>query len=79
MADQLTETEKMVDDALGNLLTLVHAAGGSLVCKVHIPGERILKAWGGSLQVCVDLADTLATECRDRATKEGDVTGERKA
>ena len=70
MTDQLTETEKTVDDVLGHLLALVHASGGSLVCKVHIPGQRILKAWGGSVQVCLELAETLAEECRDRVTND---------
>ena len=71
MIDQLTETEKAVDDALGRLLALVHAAGGSLVCKVQIPGQRVLKAWGGSLNVCLGLAETLAEECRNRIDQGG--------
>lgn len=66
MTDQLTETEKAVDAALGQLLALVQASGGSLVCKVQIPGQRILKAWGGNVGVCLGLAETLAEECRDR-------------
>ena len=66
MTAQLTETEKAVDDALAKLLALVHASGGSLVCKVQIPGQRVLKAWGGSLPLCLGLAETLAQECRDR-------------
>ena len=71
MTDQLTETEKAVDDVLGQLLALVHAAGGSLVCKVQIPGERILKAWGGSVHVCLGLAETLVQECRERIGHDG--------
>ncbi len=66
MTDQLTETEKAVDAALGRLLALVQAAGGSLVCKVQIPGQRILKAWGGNVGICLGLAETLAEECRGR-------------
>ena len=66
MNDQLTETEKAVDAVLGQLLALVHASGGSLVCKVQIPGQRMLKAWGGSVRVCLGLAETLVEECRDR-------------
>lgn len=74
MIDQLTETEKAVDDALGQLLALVHAAGGSLVCKVQIPDQRILKAWGGRIHVCLALAETLAVECMERIAKDaGDV------
>ena len=66
MTDQLTESEKAVDAALGRLLALVQAAGGSLVCKVQIPGQRILKAWGGNVGICLGLAETLAEECRGR-------------
>ena len=66
MIDPLTETEKTVDDALCGLLALVHASGGSLVCKVQMPGQRILKGWGGSVHVCLGLAETLAEECRGR-------------
>ena len=74
MTDQLTEAEHAVEDALGQLLALVHAAGGSLVCKVQIPEQRILKAWGGSVRVCLTLAETLADECRERIDPDsGDV------
>ncbi len=71
MIDQLTETEKAVDAALGQLLALVHASGGSLVCKVQIPGQRMLKAWGGNVGVCLGLAETLAEECRKRVEQDG--------
>ncbi len=76
MTDQLTETEKSVDEALGRLLALVQASGGSLVCKVEIPGQRILKAWGGSVRVCLELAETLVEECRDQVTKADEVLTE---
>ena len=67
----LTETERAVDAALGRLLALVQASGGSLVCKVQIPGQRILKAWGGNVGVCLGLAETLAEECRNQVDRDG--------